>query len=265
MALFEKELVTNGRLEGYYRLLSNRKRYWFRRAYLEQRLQYVADHTTGTALHIWDAGCGYATTGIFLALNGHRVYGNTLEFYAEGIRERLEFWGKHGNLQFLEVKHENLMNHCTPERSYDIILVQDTLHHLEPVHEALDLFHRMLRPRGKLLVVEENGDSLFIRAKNLRIRGLKRKGIYHDERTGESIPFGYENARGRKTWYRLLESAGFDCDSPDLEFIRILPPFLMRGHKYQQMLQLERKIGRNCKGFRKFFYFGMNFTVTKTI
>ena len=263
MSLFDKELEINRQLHSYYRLGSDRKRYWFRKAYFEQRLQYVADHTTGTGLHIWDAGCGYGTSSIFLALNGHRVYGNTLEYYSDVFRDRLEYWGQHGDLESLEMKHENVFHHAPPGRTYDVILVQDTLHHLEPVHEALVLFYRLLRSGGKLIVVEENGSSLFIRAKNLRIRGFKRKGICHDARTGESIPFGIENAMGMKAWFILLESAGFNCESPDLEFIRLFPPFLIRQDNYQRILQLERKIGRNYRVIRKFFYFGMNFTVTR--
>lgn len=263
MGLFEKELEVNSRLRSYYRLRSKPKRYLFRRTYLEQRLQYIADHTQEKGLHIWDAGCGYATSAIFLALNGHRVYGNTLEFYTEGIRERLDYWGHYGDLHSLEVRHENVFRHSIPDPSYDVILLQDVLHHLEPVHEALALFYRMLRSGGKLLVVEENGNSVFIFAKNVRIRGLKKTGIMHDERTGESIPFGNENARGIKTWFRLLESAGFLCDSPDLEFIRFFPPFLIREDNYPDILHLERKIGRECRWIRKFFYFGMNFIATR--
>jgi len=263
MALFEKELETNSRLHAYYRFHSDRKRYWFRKAYFEQRLEYIAGQTKGTGLQIWDAGCGFATSAIYLALNGHQVYGDTLEYYSGGIGERLAYWGQHGDLRQLEVKHENIFHHAHSGQTYDVILVQDTLHHLEPVQEALDLFYLMLRPGGRLVVVEENGDSLFIRAKNMRIRGFKRKGMYHDGLTGTSVPFGNENARGRKAWFRLLASAGFDTKNPDLEFIRILPPFLFNEKNHADRMQWERKIGRDCRVIRKFFYFGMNFTVTR--
>ncbi len=73
--LFIKELESNRELQGYYRILDNPRRLLFRHAYLEQRLRYVHNHRANRRKKIWDVGCGYGTTAIFAALNGHRVKG----------------------------------------------------------------------------------------------------------------------------------------------------------------------------------------------
>src|SRR5512138_3518166 len=137
LELFIKELEVNPDLREYYRLLNNRKRFQWRKAYLEQRLEYVNRQITSTASAIWDAGCGYATTAIFLTLNGHKVDGNTLEFYFDRIKPRFEYWSRFGNLDNLNVEYANLFDMPLKQNHYDFIVAQDTLHHLEPINDAL--------------------------------------------------------------------------------------------------------------------------------
>ena len=41
------------------------------------------------AVKVFDLGCGYGTTALFLVLNGYRVEGITLEFYFKTIKKRM--------------------------------------------------------------------------------------------------------------------------------------------------------------------------------
>src|SRR5512138_2968313 len=110
LSLFIKELEINSELRTYYRLINHESRFLWRKAYLEQRLHYIQSHVSRPQMNIWDAGCGYATTAIFLVLNGHKVTGNTLEFYFDKIRNRLEYWSRYGNLSGLELLYANLFD-----------------------------------------------------------------------------------------------------------------------------------------------------------
>jgi hypothetical protein len=66
--------------------LENPASFEFRKSYVTQRLHYILDHLPTPDAAIWDCGCGYGTTAIFLALNGYKVHGTTLEFYFSTFR-----------------------------------------------------------------------------------------------------------------------------------------------------------------------------------
>ena len=150
LELFIKELEVNTDLREYYRLINNKGRFLWRKAYLEQRLNYVHRHLAPPSGTIWDVGCGYATTAIFLTLNGYKVEGNTLEFYYDKIQNRLDYWSRFGNLDNLTVEYANLFDMPVKENFYDAIIAQDTLHHLEPIRDALQIFSKSLKPAGRI-------------------------------------------------------------------------------------------------------------------
>jgi SAM-dependent methyltransferase len=264
LELFIKELEINSDLRGYYRLLENRNRLLWRKAYLEQRLEYVYNHVGAPSGKIWDVGCGYATTAIFLAMNGYEVVGNTLEFYYDKIGSRLDYWSKFGNLTGLRVEYSNLFDIPVTAQKYDIIIAQDTLHHIEPIEEALDILRGSLKKGGKLIVTEENGNSIFINVKNFTKRGFQRIIGYYDERLQKTILFGNENARSLRAWFRILKDCGFTMPESDIEFIRFFLPFFFTIENYQRLAQKEKAIGKNSNLLRELLFFGINFTAINT-
>jgi SAM-dependent methyltransferase len=264
LELFIKELEINRDLRGYYRLLDSKNRLLWRKAYLEQRLEYVYSHMVVPSANIWDVGCGYATTAIFLALNGYRVFGNTLEFYYDKIGSRLDYWSQFGNLNGLRIEYANLFDMPIAMQQYDAIIAQDTLHHLEPVQGAMNIFHTSLKPGGRLIVTEENGNNVFISLKNFSIRGFNRVTNYFDERLQKNILFGNENARSMQAWNEILNLGGFTMVEKDMEYIRIFPPCCFTPEHYIEMIEKERKTGKNLKLLREMLFFGINFTATTT-
>ena len=260
LKLFIKELEINSDLRGYYRLLDNKGRFLWRLAYLEQRLEYVYNHLGIPSGKIWDVGCGYATTAIFLTLNGYQVMGNTLEFYYDKIGSRLDYWSKFGNLEGFRVEHANLFDMPVAAQQYDVIIAQDTLHHLEPIQEAVNIFRVSLKIGGKLIVTEENGHSIFINLKNFSKRGFKRITGYYDERLQKTILLGNENARSLRAWSEILKDGGFRMPEGNVEFVRLFLPFCFTMKNYQRLAQKEKDIGKNFKLLRDLLFFGINFT-----
>jgi 2-polyprenyl-3-methyl-5-hydroxy-6-metoxy-1,4-benzoquinol methylase len=260
LELFIRELESNSDLRDYYRLINKKSRYFWRKAYLEQRLNYISRQTKTPSLHIWDVGCGYATTAIFLALNGHRVRGNTLEFYFDKINNRINYWSKYGNLSNLYVEYANLYDMTVPAGTYDAIIAQDTLHHLEPVNDAFEIFRKSLVPGGRLIVSEENGQSLFIRLKNFSTRGFNRINEYYDQQLQKTILFGNENARSLNAWLTLLNKHGFSVVEDETEYIRSYPPFMYTSENYRDLLSRDKKSGHEVKSVQKLMYFGINLT-----
>jgi SAM-dependent methyltransferase len=265
LEFFVRELEKNPELHAYYRLLERNGKFHWRKAYLEQRLEYVNNHLGITSGRIWDVGCGYATTSIFLALNGYDILGNTLEFYYDKIARRLDYWSQFGKLDNLKIEYANVFDMPVAPGQFDVIIAQDTLHHLEPVQEAMDRFRNALKHGGRLVVTEENGNCVFIFLKNFSKRGFKRVTDYYDERLGKNIRFGNENARSLHTWRKILERSGLRLMEQESERVRLLPPWCFNQENYRQQILWEKKAGKVIPGLQEILFFGINFTAVNDV
>jgi SAM-dependent methyltransferase len=263
--LFLEELTYRDKLREYYKYHDDPAKLAFRKAYFCQRLQYIFDNIdpTGQPLSIWDVGCGYATTQIFLALNGIPSRGSTLEFYFKEIPERLRYWEQFGDMSLLKVSYENIFDAAVNENSEDVILVQDTLHHLEPLQDSLQIFRRTLRPGGMLLAIEENGNNILQRMKLYRYRGNRRIIEYYDEGLGRMVMMGNENIRPYARWKKELTAAGFVMDNDRLQYIRLLPPSFFTKNPQARMIEKEQRLWKKSAFLREYFFFGINFIARK--
>src|SRR5690554_2844168 len=261
--LFEKELKSNPELTGYHRLVNSAKMYEFRRAYMEQRMRFVARWIGDEPAKIWDVGCGFGTTAFFLALNGHKVVGTTLEYYYEGISKRRKYWEQFGDLSSLEFEYKNIFSEEHEAENYDFIVAQDTLHHLEPFAEAVKIFHKVLRPGGKIVVSEENGSNVFTRIRHIKERGFKRIVEVYDEKLDEHLLLGNENTRSLRKWKKEFSIMPFEFDEDSIEYIRYFFPGKYRSTEREKVIAEEQRIWRKNTVKREYFFFGMNFVIDK--
>jgi SAM-dependent methyltransferase len=261
--LFIRELEVNKSLRNYYRLMNSSSSFHFRKAYLHQRLSYVDRFVTKSGSAIWDIGCGYATTALYLTLKGHRVNGTTLEYYYDQIQQRMEYWSRIGNLDKLNIVYQDLFDTTFSPGSYDYIILQDTLHHLEPLDKALQLIESALAADGKVIVSEENGRNLFISLKNYIKRGNKRVIEYHDEKLNKTLLLGNENVRTYECWTQELKRSGLTIEDDHTEFIRLFPPPLIRKSNYETLIRKEQKLWKKHPSLKNYCYFGINFTARK--
>jgi len=268
---FLEELTSRDKLREYYKFLDDPAKLPFRKAYFCQRLQYIIDNIRavgtrpGVPLKIWDVGCGYATTQIFLAINGISSRGSTLEFYFKEIPERLRYWEQFGDMSLLKVSYENIFDTAVAENSEDVILVQDTLHHLEPLQGSLQIFRNTLRPGGMLLAIEENGNNILQRMKLYRYRGNRRIIEYYDEGLGRMVMMGNENIRPYALWKKELAAAGLVMDPKRLQYIRLLPPIFFTKNTPARMIEKEQKLWKRFPLLREYFFFGINFIARKPL
>lgn len=259
--LFLKELAQAPHLHSYYKFLGDERSFYFRKAYFIERLKYIERNVTDTNAQIWDCGCGYGTTDIFLALNGYKVFGSTLEFYYKDIPARVGYWSQFGDVSGFTYSYENLFDSHPAAGSIDIVIVQDTLHHLEPLDQALNIFHTVLKPGGKLISVEENGSNIIQTAKLYKQRGNKRIIEMYDEKLDKTILLGNENIRSLKTWTKAFAAGGFSISN--VEYVRLFWPFQFKKENYEKRVEQERRIYKNNSLLRNFFYFGLNFIATR--
>lgn len=269
--LFLKELESHEALHRYYKFLDDPAKLPFRKVYFCQRLQYILDRISEEKekagkrnLQIWDCGCGYATTQIFLALNGHASRGSTLEFYFKEVPQRLKFWAQHGDMSLVKVDYEDIFEAPVQENSTDVIIVQDTLHHLEPLQDSLRIFRQTLKPGGLLLAIEENGNNIIQNLKLYRQRGNKRIITFYDEGLGREVTMGNENIRPWKKWRQELLTAGLQPEDEKIQYIRLFPPFWFRNKNAEAVTAQEQRLWQRHPLLKEYFFFGVNFTARKT-
>jgi SAM-dependent methyltransferase len=264
--LMMKELELHTEMQPYYKFLGDQASFHFRRNYFLERLRYIQSCLlTGntTDISIWDCGCGYGTTCLFLAMNGVKTHGTTLEFYFETIQKRKEYWSQYGDTSLFTCSYENLFDQQPAANSIDWIIVQDTLHHLEPLEEALAIFHRALKPGGRVLTIEENGNNIIQRIKLYKYRGNKRIISMWDEKLQKEILLGNENIRSLATWDGLFRKAGFNLPSAQIRYVRYYLPVQYKYSDPDKLLAKEREIQSSAGFRREYFFFGLNFVAVK--
>lgn len=261
--LLLEEIKQNAGLRKYYKFLESPADFEFRKAYFCQRLQYIKSHIHSADKHIWDCGCGYGTTGFFLALNGIASHGTTLEFYYKLIPEREKYWKQFGPVNLFTYSYENLFDQHPAAQTHDLIIIQDTLHHLEPLQEALKIFSTALTPKGKLLIVEENGSNVIQNFKLFLRRGNKRIIEIYDETLKKKILLGNENIRGLEKWRNELARQHFNIIEKETQYIRFYPPFAFRNNNTNTLIEKEQRLWKKSAFLKENLFFGISFIAEK--
>ena len=235
-------------------------RHYFRKNYFMRRLEFVRDHVGSKTNTVLDVGCGFGTTDIFLALNGYRVHGITIESqFSDRLAPRLAYWSRFGDISGFTWAHENLLESDIGQATVDRIIVQDTLHHLEPIGAALAKLKHALKPGGSVIAIEENGNNIVQRLLLLKRRGTRRVVEIHDETLGKTILMGNENIRSLNTWRGLCVESGLSI--AEWEYIRLLPGLLWSSGNYERLQQHEKELYKRNEYLREYCYFGINFTI----
>lgn len=263
---FLEELKENRALYPYYKLIDGSSlRRQFRQAYFMQRLSYLEKHIKIDSAHnILDCGCGYGTTGIFLAMNGCASRGTTLEFYAGQIEQRRRFWSRYGDVSLFEYAYENIFDTPPLPESYDYIILQDTLHHIEPVEKGLEIFYSALKPTGKLILIEENGASWLKSLMLFLKRGSKKVIEVYDERLQKNILMGNENIRSEKRWRQLFDKTGFVIDESSVQYIRVMPPCLYFRQTTDEVIAREQHWAESSRFLKHHAFMGLNMVLKKS-
>lgn len=256
---FTEELRTMPELWSYYKFHTSEGSFDFRKAYFCQRLEYIYNAVKSSGGAGWDIGCGYGTTALFLALNGYKVHGTTLEFYFKSIPGRIAYWSQYGDVSGFTYDYEDLFDEHEKHGKFGFIIVQDTLHHLEPLPLALQIIREHLEAEGRVVVVEENGNNIIQRLKLYKQRGNKRVIEFYDERLNKTILLGNENIRSLGTWKAEMEKQGLYVSDESVQYVRAYPPFLFNRYGYAESKLREQKLWKNSALLREYFFFGVNF------
>lgn len=140
---------------------------------------YQRDHAT-----VLDVGCGQGRDALFIARLGHSVTG--IDQSPSGIRDLL----KDASIEGLEIEAEVAdIRDYLPYRSYDIVLIDRTLHMLKP-EERLSVLRKLLACTSEcaaVLIADERSnissfESVFTESESDWMPILKRRGYLFFQR-----------------------------------------------------------------------------------
>jgi len=143
------------------------------------------------------------------------------------------------------------------------VILQDTLHHLEPIHEALNLLQNVLKPNGKLIAVEANGNCIFENVRLFLMRGNKKVVEMWDDTLQKNILLGNENIRSLKKWKSEIAKHNLKIDNERIQYIRFYMPFFYSENNMNALIEKEQRLWRKNNFLKQFFFFGLNFVVNK--
>ena len=176
---------------------------------------------------------------------------------------RRRYWNQFGDTSLFTCEYANLFDQSIEENSYDYIILQDTLHHIEPLDDALAIFYKVLKPNGRLVLIEENGGCLIKSAMLFAQRGTKRVISVYDDVLRKEILMGNENIRPEKLWRKHFDKAGFSMEEESLQYIRFLPSWCFNDNNLQKNVEKEQKVWRKNAFLRRNAFWGLNMVFIK--
>ena len=177
---------------------------WFR------RLRTLLTLPKGST--IVDYGGGYGLDSIFLASRGYKVvlYEITLNHIAIAEHFAARWREERGPMEFRSILRDRLG--AEPFGDVDAILLDEVAHHIEPVQGVFAKAATILKPGGRIFLLEPNAWSPVAQAYFFRVRGFKTVIWMTDEATGERFLYGNEHIRPPSKWARIARRAGFDLE-----------------------------------------------------
>lgn len=141
---------------------------------------------------ILDAGCGYCFHAIRLARRGLRVTG--VDFSDSALADGRRNVARAGLTDKIEVQKANLLALPFPAEYFDFVNCWGVLMHIPEIDRALSEFARVLRPGGKLVLMENDMASWHVRLWEPALRAAKRL-------LGRGVPERRRTERGIEEWF----------------------------------------------------------------
>lgn len=185
-------------------------------------------------LRVLEIGAGCGTESLWFARLGASVVGlDSSPSFTPVARERLDILeralGRRLDCRFL----------CRPILKYqdssgfDLIWMEMAYHHLEPRREVVAHVSRLLKPGGRVIIVEVNGLNPLLQLMFFKQRGTRTIVSRHDAE-GAEYSVGNERITTAASIARAFQAEGIRRQST--RYFRIFPS----GKRFERLLALER-------------------------
>jgi len=250
---FETRLLRGKALEVFERYYSNYLRGfkgYLRKAWTERHLELDREleaMENKSNIKIMDLGCGTGSVTLYIAgklREKCKVFGvdiNEARLFCAKERKKIlerEIGFKLG-CEYIE---SNVLS-FDEKRKFDLIYLEETLHHMEPRFEVVRKISSLLRNGGTLIISEVNAYNPFMQLHLFKKRGL-RTVTKKIGKNGQAVLYGVERIVGANRVARLFGEHGLRVKS--LRYFRIASSEMGRfADKHgTDLLQIERRI---CK------------------
>ena len=148
---------------------------WKYRYLRKAQEEVIALTEIGAGIHFLDVGCGtgWAVGQAFKSANGRGL------FYGADLSEKMiekakeNFAGKE-NIYFIRANAESIP---LEDNFFDIIISTNSFHHYLHPDKALKEFHRLLKPGGKLYILDPTADNLVLKVIDKIVKLLEREHV----------------------------------------------------------------------------------------
>lgn len=182
--------------------LDGRQLKWFRR--LRSLLRLPKGST------IVDYGGGFGLDSIFLASRGYKMVLFEINLNHVAVAEHFAaLWrAERGPIELRSILGDR--TGFEPFGDIDAVLLDEVAHHIEPVEGLFAKCATLLKPGGRVFLLEPNAWSPVAQAFFFKMRGFKTTIWMTDESTGEPFLYGQEHIRFPGVWNRIACRCGFD-------------------------------------------------------
>jgi ubiquinone/menaquinone biosynthesis C-methylase UbiE len=158
---------------------------------------------------ILDAGCGYCFHASRLAHRGLQVTG--VDFSEAALQHGRKNSEAEGVADAITLRQADLLDLPFDEGSFDFVHCFGVLMHIPEVEIALEELARVLKPRGRLAIIENNVQSLHVRYWEPTLRLIKST-------LGRKLPRRNRTERGIEEWHEY-DSGGLMVRKTDMDWL----------------------------------------------
>lgn len=230
----------------YYGPLKNRIRQHLYERLYSSRLGYISNllPTLKRPL-ILDAGCGLGSESILFSIFGANVLGVDLNKERLKIAEKRKIFYKdlmRGKVEFIPANVFEVIK----ETKFDVVWMNESISHIHPAEQFLELLYERLNPGGRVIISEGNGSNLYLLVKRFLKTGHWSWKSRFVQETGRGCKVGYavERLFSIGEIAKVLKDAGYAVGY--IEFTYFIPNLSSIGHKVSKGTErferwLERK------------------------
>lgn len=220
---------------GRHILRENKENEYFWKKY-DERSEYLKKAITDNPnCSILEIGAGIGINSMYAASLGAKV--DALEVKNYDVRILKKIQKELSFLKIIEPSHhvntfEGDILNFNPEKKYDIILLRETFHHLEPRDQIVQKLKDLSVPGGVILFSESNAWNPLVQFFLFRVRGFEVIKKKVDPDTGLEYSYGNERILFPFQLKKIFDPE-FDCVS--LRLTRWLPSALSRYGKFSKL------------------------------
>ena len=217
-------------------------------------------------VRLLDAGCGYGTESLLLALSGADVTG--VELVPERVklaRSRTSFYQEHTSTALsIRFVNANVIRYLEKAGPFDIIWIMEAVSHIHPLEILLPLAYERLSPDGLLITSDPNALNPIALYRAYRIRGaphytLRLKG--QDPSNGAPVYEAVERIFSVPGYARRLKKAGFRVQEITVSGFMAASLVPAPLHKSKVIFTLLTSLQRTLQAFPILRQMGVNYTV----